>query len=117
MLFIACVFAHTDLLNVTEFKKCDGETINILEKIGDDYSLFGIRLLNDGQANIMAEIEDNCRGEAMAIKIKIIRRWIRGTGRKPISWETLACVLESMELVDLARDIRQGTQGSEKGLE
>ena len=68
--------------------------------------------MNDGEANIMAEIKNNCRGEAMAIKMEIIRRWIRGTGRKPISWETLACVLESMGLVDLAQDIRQGTQGS-----
>ena len=72
--------------------------------------------MDDGEANIMAEIKNNCRGEAMAIKMEIIRRWIRGTG-KPISWETLAGVLESVGLVDLARDIRQGTQGSEKGLE
>ena len=111
-----CAFAHTDLLNVTEFKKCDGETINILEKIGGDYSVFGIRLLNDGEANIMAEIKNNFTGEARAIKMEVITKWIRGTGKKPISWETLAGVVESMGLVDLAQDIRQGTQGSEKGL-
>ena len=94
-----------------EFKKCNGETINILEKIGGDYEDFGTKLLNDSEGNIMAEIKNNCRGEAKAIKKEIIRKWIRGVGKKPISWETLAGVLESMGLVVLAQDIRQGTQG------
>ena len=72
--------------------------------------------MEDGEGNIVAVIKNDCKEKAMAIKREIIRRWIGGTG-KPISWETLAGVLQSMGLVDLAQDIRQGTQGSEKGLE
>ena len=97
-----------------EFKKCDGGKINILEKIGGDYENFGIRLLNDGEGNIMSEIKINCGGEAKAIKREIIRKWISGTGKEPISWETLAGVLGDMGHTVLAQDIRQGTQGSEK---
>ena len=108
---MTALFAHTDLNNVTEFKKCNGETINILEKIGSDYEDFGTKLLSDSEGNIMSEIKNDCKEKAMAIKREIIRKWIRGTGKKPISWETLAGVLESMGLTVLAQHIRQGTQG------
>ena len=106
---------HADLVKITKFKKRDGKTINILKEIGRDYHNFGIRLLNNPEGNVMTKIKDDCRGEAEAIKIKIISKWIRGTGKKPISWETLAGVMESVGLKVLAQDIRQGTQDTEEG--
>ena len=112
MQFFTALFAYTDLNNVTEFKKCNGEMIKILEKIGGDYDIFGIKLLSDGEGNIMAEIKNDCGGKAMAIKREIITRWIRGTGKKPISWETMAGVLGDMGLTVLAHDIHQETQGT-----
>ena len=108
---ISCAFTHTDLNNVTAFKKCDGETINILEKIGGDYEDFGTKLLSDGGGNVMAEIKNDCRGKAMKIKREIFTRWIRSKGKKPISWETLAGVLKCMGLTVLAQEICQGPQG------
>ena len=69
--------------------------------------------MNNPDGNVITKIKDNCRGEAEAIKIEIIRKWIRDTGQ--ISWETLAGVLKSMGLTVLAQEIFQGPRDTEEG--
>ena len=101
-------FIHTDLLNISEFKLKTGKTINILNRITVGYDDFGTKLLNDTDGNKMAVIKNDTLGNAAKIKRKIIEEWIRGGGRRPVSWKTLATVIEIMEYVDLAKDIREG---------
>ena len=108
-LIAAFTFFHTDLLSVTGFKKTDGNKINILDKIGVEYDLFGANLLNDTDSSKMAEIKNDNRGAA-AIKRRIIEKWIRGGGMTPVSWGTLAEVVEDIGFPDLAQDIRDGAQ-------
>ena len=55
----------------------------------------------------MAVIKNDTLGNAAKIKRKIVEEWIRGGGRRPVSWKTLATVID-MEYVDLATEIREG---------
>ena len=100
---------HIDLaytgLDTMTFMKSDGETIDILQNI-DNVEEFGKLLLNDPDGTLVAEImSDSESPEAM--KQRIIGIWMDGYGERPISWETLAGIVEGMGLSDLAEDIRQ----------
>ena len=79
--------------------------INIAHEIGSKFTEFGILLLNDGTGERVKEIaekhdSDNDRN------LEILRQWINGNGTKPITWATLVDVLEDLDLVTLAEDIR-----------
>ena len=107
------IFLPTDFNNIIEFKKRNGEMINILAKMGADYYQFGLKLLEDNDGNIMEDIIENCNGKPGRIKRQIVIDWVRGKGKKPITWETLAEVVSKMGLAVLAKDIREATTGNE----
>ena len=103
------IFLPTDINNITEFKKRNGDVINILVKIGADYHQFGLKLLEDNEGDIMAVIISNCREDSGKIKRQIAIDWVNGKGKQPITWETLAEVVSKMGLKVLAKDIREAT--------
>ena len=84
--------------------KFGNDSVNIIEGIGNKYHEFGIKLLEDGNGCKMATIEMDNHGHA-AINNVVLRRWFRGEGRKPISWATLAGVLQECCLTVLADEI------------
>ena len=45
------------------------------------------------------------REDPLEINIDILQMWIRGEGKKPITWETLADCLRDIGLSELAHDI------------
>ena len=55
------------------------------------------------------EIIYDCERKSSRIKLEIVKRWIRGSGRMPISWKTLADVVDSMGLKVLAKIVYQTT--------
>ena len=85
--------------------------INILDQIGDKHHAFGIHLLNDGNGAIVAGIDP---GDGVAnILTEIVRKWRGGVGKRPITWGTLASVLDTIKLRILAKDIRDALRGGE----
>ena len=94
----------TELGNLT---KKDGTQFSVIDELGRDYNKVGTQLLEDKRGNIMEGIIDDVRG-ASNIKEEIFKRWLRGTGMKPITWRTLVDLLESspIRLGTLASDIR-----------
>ena len=74
------------------------EDMNIIEQIGNG-KMFGVLLLNDRRGNIVESIDDK------DFKFEILRRWIRGSGRTPVTWGTLVEVLKEAGLKTLAGDI------------
>ena len=95
------------LPQLLKFKIKSGSHINIPQKIGTKYFQFGIQLLNDETGEEIEAIVSKYRKEAEEINLKILRLWMRGKG-KPLDWDNLIQVLETIGLGTLARDIQGG---------
>ena len=106
VLFINFCF-RLGLRSILQLKK-RGEAINVIDRIGHRFRDFGLLLLDDdddGSILYLIELQNNWI--SYDIILAIIMRWIRGKGKQPVSWETLASVLEKIELRALAHDIRE----------
>ena len=91
---------------LTELMSFGKKSVDIIEGIGDRYHRFGTKLLKDDTGSKMGVIENDERNKAEAINEKVLTRWIRGEGREPRSWDTLATVLDECKLTELAKQIR-----------
>ena len=95
-------------LNGLVLKKRNRE-VRVLERIGRDYREFGIELLEDADGDKMDEIKEN-NSRAADMRMEIVRGWLRGKGKKPVTWRTLIEVLRKIELDELADDITDALQ-------
>lgn len=84
------------------------KTVNIIEKIGKKYYEFGIYLLEDDDGSKMETIVEHCREEPSKINRQVLSRWIRGGGKQPVTWATLATEIDRCGLTELAKTIRKG---------
>ena len=80
------------------------DCINIPLRIGQKYWHFGILLLQDNTGNMVETIEYECQKNAEMINLKILKKWINGTGL-PVTWDVLIQVLHDIELHQLASEI------------
>ena len=96
-----------DRPTLTELMNYGKDHVNIIEEIADKYHRFGTLLLEDRTGSKMGTIEEDER-RTEAINNRVLTRWIRGDGRKPTSWATLATVLEECDLTVLAGQIHSG---------
>ena len=79
--------------------------LNIIQEIGNKYRKFGIRLLEDVTGDKMETIEMRAHGDVEAINLTILMIWMKGEGRKPTNWATLATVLKECDFIVLADEI------------
>ena len=90
------------------FPTKSGSVIKNIEKIGTSYHDLGIRLLNDGDGTITADIEAQYKHDPPTRTTEaILQKWLQGTGRKPQTWDTLITVLREIELNTLAQEIEE----------
>ena len=69
---------------------------DIVAEIQTDYEHFGIRLLEDSKGIKIKGIEKSKRGDPVDITVDILRQWLQGKGRTPVTWRTLVeCLRES----------------------
>ena len=85
----------------------ENKTINIIEQIGGQYRMLGPLLLNDDTGTITDDIEREFMKKAFDINFEILKRWIRGMGKIPVTWETLVTKLKSIRLTELARKMEE----------
>ena len=78
--------------------------VNLAEKI-PDYWDFGVLLLDDHSGDQIAAIEKEQGKSTLDINRQIMRLWVQGKGRQPVTWNTLVTVLQDIKLVALAKDI------------
>ena len=62
-------------------------------------------LLNDETGARISAIETQHLKNAQEINLEVFKSWIKGEGRKPISWNTLVTVLREIKLNALADKI------------
>ena len=85
---------------------------DIVLEIQNDYAKFGIQLLQDDTGNIVEGIERKKRGDPGDITIEILRLWLQGKGRKPVTWQTLVECLQSTNLCVVADYVKATFGGS-----
>jgi hypothetical protein len=81
-----------------------GGKVNLADKIGVSYFKFGVLLLEDDGDQIVA-IEKEQMKKASDINLEILRLWLKGKGKQPVTWATLVTVLQDIGLDKLAKDI------------
>ena len=82
-----------------------GRKVNLVEKIGSDYFMFGILLLEDDDGDQIFAFEKEQMKNAVDICRQIFMWWLKGKGKQPVTWSTLVTVLQEMDLNQLARNI------------
>ena len=81
-------------------------TFNIPQQIGTKGIQFGIHLLEDETAASVLSIQTKHCGDAEKLNIEILREWLTGRGKQPVTWDTLTLTLRDTGLAVLASDIR-----------
>jgi len=84
---------------------CKERNVNIPVEIGSDYLNFGTLLLNDIKGARMRVIADKYREDGKTITIEILREWLGGRGKQPVTWWTFIEVLKDAGFSELAKDI------------
>ena len=85
---------------------------DIVAEIQNDYEQFGIRLLEDSNGVRIKGIEKSNHGDTVAITVEILRQWLQGKGRTPVTWRTFVECLRESGLNVLANDIEAELGGS-----
>ena len=86
------------------FQMADSK-VNVAEKIGVKCHDFGVLLLNDEGGDVITFIEREQRGNAYGINVEVFKMWLKGTGKQPVTWDTLVDVLRDIGLNKLANDV------------
>ena len=105
MIIVISILFPDERPSLLELLRFSGEReiFSIPERIGAN-SKFGIHLLEDKTGAVITGI---VRGNAEfeEINLAILRRWLQGKGREPVTWRTLVKVLQDAGLNILADDI------------
>ena len=70
---------------------------DIVGEIANDYQNFGILLLNDEMGNRIRSIE-RTQQNPVDITVDILRQWLQGSGRLPVTWQILVECLREEKL-------------------
>ena len=70
--------------------------------MGNKFEELGLVLLEDKDGSLVDQIISDHRGKASNIVGDILRTWVRGRGRQPVTWRTLVVVLYEISLPQLA---------------
>ena len=77
----------------------------LITKIAPKYPDFGVLLLDDEDGSIVDSIEMKCKENPHAITREILKRWLQGRGKGPVTYATHVKVLKQIELGVLAQSI------------
>ena len=103
LLYIAHYLQPT-MQDLIAFPAIDG-TLNIPQQISTKYKQFGVILLEDGEGALVDGIAHKNFNNPEEINIDILTQWLRGKGRKPVTWRTMMNTLEEIGLKTMAEDI------------
>ena len=113
LLYIAHYLQPT-MQDLIAFPAIDG-TLNIPQQISTKYKQFGVILLEDGEGAFVDSSAHKNFNNPEEINIDILTQWLRGKGRKPVTWRTMMNTLEEIGLKTLAEDIGLALVSQKKG--
>ena len=71
---------------------------DIVVEVRRHFRKFGIQLLQDDTGNTIEGIERKKRGDPSDITVEILRLWLQGKGRQPVTWQMLVNCLQDANL-------------------
>ena len=71
------------------------------------YEKLGTLLLNDYDGTVMPTIVFECQQKTDKITLEIMRRWLAGKGKQPVTWWTLTKSLKTSGLLELAASMEK----------
>lgn len=83
------------------------KNLDIIQKTSLSYVKLGTFLLEDDNCDIVDSLKEKFQGDPVNITHAVYKRWISGTGRKPLTWQTLVDVLAEIELCSVADEIKR----------
>ena len=88
-------------------KKFPGKSgrLNVIERISTNYTTFGTFLLQDDDGSKVSAIERTRQLNSALICEDIVKDWLQGKGKKPVTYTTLVQCLRDTDLNTLADDI------------
>ena len=84
-----------------------GSRVDLAERVGTHYFKFGVLLLQDNNGDVVSAFEKELGRNASEINQAILRRWLQGKGRQPVTWDTLLAVLQDIGLNSLAKQVKE----------
>ena len=81
---------------------------DIAAEIQNNHELFGTLLLEDTNGNVVQGIVKASNGNPVDITVEILRWWLQGSGRLPVTWQTLIKCLRDTKL-NVAADYIEGS--------
>ena len=86
----------------------NNEFKDIVTEIQNDHKHFGTLLLKDDSGNVVKGIEKASKnGDPVDITVEILRQWLQGKGKLPVTWQTLVECLRDAKL-NVAADYIEG---------
>ena len=85
---------------------------DIAAEIQNNHELFGTLLLEDTNGNIVKGIVKASNENPVDITVEILRQWLEGKGKLPVTWQTLIKCLRDAKLIVAAHSI-EGTLSQE----
>ena len=104
MIHVGSQVDKPNLMNCVRFQGRE-KKINIPQEIGVEYYKFGLFLLEDDSGARIQSIAHQYMNNPEQINMEVLRQWLTGKGKHPITWKTLTEVLHDIELNTLAREI------------
>ena len=93
------------LPELLQFRCKDRKVVNIPVEIATNYTQFGTILLDDRTGSKVKSLEHEHHKNSAQINTEILRQWLNGSGKKPVTWKILVGVLRDIELSTLADNI------------
>ena len=94
-----------NLQELLKFTCTDRKVISIPIEIGSMYSQFGFFLLDDSTRSRVMSMESKHHYNTEQINTEILREWLIGSGKKPVTWATLVEALHNIGLATLANKV------------
>ena len=95
------------MTDLRHLKLPSGEGFDVAASIGLSYEKVGVLLLNDSSGNEVKIIWTDMKEHVVETNVEILRRWLKGSGKRPVTWRTLIQVLMDIGSTELANDIRK----------
>ena len=81
-----------------------------MERIGSNYARFGIFILQDKDGAKVSALAHELQRDPLQICEKMVKQWLEGKGKQPVTYATLVNCLRDAQLNTLADDIEDVLQ-------
>ena len=100
----SCTDDKPSLLDLKKFPGKHGR-FDVMERIGVNYPKLGMFLLQDHDLSKVSSLELTWQRASLPICRDIMKDWVQGKGKLPVTYATLLHCLRDADLHSLAKDI------------